>query len=618
MTALPRLLPDTVVTTRDDGGRLVVELARPGGVLKKMSPRLYEAVALLPSSSTFPAWASSVAALHPSVTADQLEGLLEALARGGFLDRPVEASGPNPLPSTIPQKLSAEIAPAVRLPARPPQVRPDLRVVQSARAGAVTVTLPDDTAFELEEREYRMLAALDGTRDAAALVRFFEGKGQSFTQAQLHAFIALMIERGLATGDVPTGGTPGAPSTTTASPAPAPAPAQEEVPDAPADAVEDAPVDAAPGGAPAGATTGVSGSWDDADAVKAAPEARRRRWANRLKRVRLPAAVLIVLAVVAATVKYPLRVTYECDLQPLEVATLRAPIDGVIDDIKVDEGQRVKAGDILGTLANANLKLEVVKSSASLEKARAELDLLKQGSRQEELDRAKARIAGLANEANLAGARLQRVRGLVTQGVAPREEQERAAGALAAISGQLSQARAELKLLQAGSRPDDLKKKEAEIRSLEAQLEVDRAQAEATVLRTRIDGVVTTRKPRDLLHSKVNVGDAVFEVVVPDRMRVDVFVAERDFDVLQKGLPMSVKVAAYPTEVFAGVIVRVGEQVERRETGAVVRAEGVIDNRGDLLRSHMTGYAEITAEPQPVGSLLLRRLIRFVRVRFLI
>ena len=53
-------------------------------------------------------------------------------------------------------------------------------------------------------------------------------------------------------------------------------------------------------------------------------------------------------------------------------------------------------------------------------------------------------------------------------------------------------------------------------------------------------------------------------------------------------------------------------------SGNIVRVEGVIDNVDGKLVSHMTGFAEIKGESRPVVSLLGRRILRWVRVRFLI
>lgn len=552
----------------------------------------------------------------------------------------IERSGSHRRPT-----FSREITQVAQVPMRPPMTRRDLVAERTGEGDRVRVTLPEGTSYEMPEREYRLLLELDGVRDLRTVHAALAAKGAPWSFEQLAMFVVSMTRQGLvvdevadvvraSVGPAPIGSglavgertstlerpdlNHAAPVEVPTSPEDAPDDAQVAGPDVTADAGAEGEAPVEGEGAPAGGEVPGQGAWDAADAVASSPEARKRRLARRLKQLQRFALVPAVLLILGLVVRYPLTITYECEIEPLESRTVRSPIDGVLAAVAVEEGQRVEAGAVLGNLDNGALQLEVVKAKAALERVTAELEMLKQGTRQEEVDRAQARINGLANEAGIASSRLKRVKGLVRQGVAPREEQERAAGELAAIMGQLQQARADMKLLLAGARPDDIKKKEAEVNSLAAQLDVNERQLTATVLKAPMSGVLVTQKPKDKINTKVAVGDPIFEIVAPEKMRASVLVSERDFDVLQKGLPITVKVSAYPVDEFTGEVVRVAEKVERLPSGNIIRAEGVIDNAEGKLVPHMTGFAEITGDSRPVLSLLGRRAMRWVRVRFLI
>jgi multidrug resistance efflux pump len=349
-----------------------------------------------------------------------------------------------------------------------------------------------------------------------------------------------------------------------------------------------------------------------------APEARRRRFFRRVRAVAAPLVIIGALVGVSTQVTYPLRITYECEIRPVDRAGVRAPLDGILSEVLVDEGQRIESGAVLARIANADLRVAVVKSQSALERARAELKLLLEGSREEEIARARSRVAGLAREVDLAQGRVSRTRKLVKDGVAPRDDLDRAEGELASLQGQLSQARAEWKLLQAGTRPEEQRRKEAEIRSLEAQLDLDQRGLEATEIKSPMSGMLVTKKPRELINSRIAAGDVIFEILEPLEMRADVFVAERDFDVLQIGLPLRVKVTAYPTTTFEGKVTRIAQEVERRDIENVIRIEGIMQNLDGKLLPNMTGFAEIEAEERTLFDLGMRRVIRWFRVRFLI
>ena len=131
-------------------------------------------------------------------------------------------------------------------------------------------------------------------------------------------------------------------------------------------------------------------------------------------------------------------------------------------------------------------------------------------------------------------------------------------------------------------------------------------------------GVVTTRRPRDLLRTRVEAGDPIFEVATLERMRAEVFVSERDFDSLKADLPVGLKVASYPRRLFAGTVLRIAPKIEVIDGQNVVRVEAEIANAEGLLVPNMTGFAEINAGQRPVAVLVVRRLLRWVRVRFLV
>ncbi|OGQ13268.1 MAG: hypothetical protein A2138_07190 [Deltaproteobacteria bacterium RBG_16_71_12] len=664
--SLPKLLPGVRVESHGTGAQLVVDLALPGQRPKRLSASLWAAVALLDAHDDVASWLAAVREREPSFTDARAHKLLAALTDAGLaaepgdvqpqtVAQPRKAAPPRPPPSNVDvggievevsdllelsgghrrPTFSQEITQVAELPMRPPIARRDLTAQRTEQPERVRVTVPGGAAFEMAERDYRILLELDGVRDLRTVHAALVARGASFSFEQLAVLVSSMVRRGLVIDDAaaliaapsadaaprPAAAPPGERTATLERPIDLPGEAQPEtaeptgsVPQAEAPAPAD--VTAAEGDAPGGAA--AEGVWDAADVVATSPEARKRRRDRRLRQLLRYGAAPAALLLLGLVVRWPLTITYECEIEPLESRTVRSPIDGVLALVAVDEGERVKLDQVLGNLDNGALKLELVKNKAVLERAAAELELLKQGTREEEVDRAQARINGLANEAGIASSRLKRVRGLVKQGVAPREEQDRAAGELAAIMGQLQQARADMKLLLAGARPDDIKKKEAEINSLTAQVDVSERQLAATVLKAPMAGVVTTQKPKDKINTKVTVGDAIFEVVAPEKMRATVLVSERDFDVLRKGLPIKVKVSAYPVDEFAGEVVRVAEKVERLPTGNIIRAEGVIDNADGKLVPHMTGFAEIRGEPRPLVALLGRRVLRWVRVRFLI
>ncbi|HVE82925.1 MAG TPA: efflux RND transporter periplasmic adaptor subunit, partial [Myxococcales bacterium] len=227
--------------------------------------------------------------------------------------------------------------------------------------------------------------------------------------------------------------------------------------------------------------------------------------------------------------------------------------------------------------------------------------------------------AARESDAAFARAELERQSKLLEKGFVSREGLEAYERDLKVKDGEAAVARAQLRLLEVGARPEEIAALEAERRRAEAELKLARQRLEdMSVIRAPIDGVVVTPKFQERLHERVAAGDLVCELAGREAMRAELFVPERELDAIQVGLPVTVKVAAYPTVAFEGKVALVGAAVEQRAGADGVRVVAEISDPGGLLRPQMTGYGEVRAERRPLLELSTRRLLRWVRVRFLI
>jgi multidrug efflux system membrane fusion protein len=85
------------------------------------------------------------------------------------------------------------------------------------------------------------------------------------------------------------------------------------------------------------------------------------------------AASPVVIAT-AATKPVPYDVTTIGRIQPIASVAVRSRIDGVITSVAVQEGQHVKAGDLLFTLDDRELRAEVHSAEAAMKSSQAQLD----------------------------------------------------------------------------------------------------------------------------------------------------------------------------------------------------------------------------------------------------
>ncbi|MEO8699561.1 MAG: HlyD family efflux transporter periplasmic adaptor subunit [Kofleriaceae bacterium] len=328
-------------------------------------------------------------------------------------------------------------------------------------------------------------------------------------------------------------------------------------------------------------------------------------------------AVLVVLAL--AIIPYPLYITEPCNVRPVDRAQVRSQIDGVITSILVREGDRVQVGTPLARLEDRDLAYALVQANATVEKLNASLSKVRTGNRPEEKLRAKTAVNARAQDARFASIEATRFSKLFKQGVASATQRDEAARNLALKQSELSQAMAELKLVESGSRSEEVTIAEAELKRAQAEVTFLTKKMELLTIRAPIAGRVLTPRFQERLHARLSAGDEVCEIGSSGDMLVEVFVDEAEADILQVGQAVSVKVRSYPLESFRGTVDLIAPAViEAKDGRRILRVDVRVDNSSGLLQPQMTGYAEIDAGSQTVLGRVFRRGVRWIRVRFLI
>ena len=154
-----------------------------------------------------------------------------------------------------------------------------------------------------------------------------------------------------------------------------------------------------------------------------------------------------------------------------------------------------------------------------------------------------------------------------------------------------------------------------------ARFEVDRLKMRTEMLENRnenleirspIAGVVVSGSWEDAEGVPLEVGHNLFEIAPLDHMIVEIAVAEDNFAHVRAGMPVSVRLDAYPLRKFAGTIERVHPRSELLDDENVFIAEVRIANEDGSLRPGMHGAARIRGDWHTVGWILLRRPVSAV------
>ena len=241
-------------------------------------------------------------------------------------------------------------------------------------------------------------------------------------------------------------------------------------------------------------------------------------------------------------------------------------LSGRLAKVYISEGDAVKAGQLIAEIENAEYRAALAATGAELVRREAEYAKLKAGARREELDAAVAvRSEALAAE-HQASAEYERRRTMAAQKLVAVEALQLARTQSEAASARRERADAELALLRAGTRAEDLAAAAAAVEAGKA--ERDRAQAlyDKSQIVAPIDGQVLKR---DLREGETVVALSPLPLArIGDmsRLFVRADIDELDIGRVREGQQAAITSDAFPGQTFAGTVVHVSRRMGRRNS----------------------------------------------------
>lgn len=190
---------------------------------------------------------------------------------------------------------------------------------------------------------------------------------------------------------------------------------------------------------------------------------------------------------------------------------------------------------------------------------------------------------------------------------------------LAVAQKEMEEARARLRLLEAGSRPEEIEGAEATLARLLSQRSLLEDHLRLVIVRSPVDGVVTTPKPHEKVGQFLKKGDLIVEVHELATVKVEIAVSEREIGDVKVGQPVVVKARAFPERPSEGRVIAIAPIAVKDEEawrGKVFRVTTAIANADLLLRPDMTGTAKIYCGQRRLFDVISRRFARYMRVEF--
>ena len=274
---------------------------------------------------------------------------------------------------------------------------------------------------------------------------------------------------------------------------------------------------------------------------------------------------------------------------------------GRLAELTVEEGQTVKAGDVVGKLDDERYRIALQTARATESVAQKNLDLALSGARQEDIAAARARVKALSAAALLSERNCTREKKLGHATSAQRVDQFCSQATV--DTAQKAAAQKELERLLAGTRAEEIAVYRAQLAAASAQVEEARRALSHCVLKAPSDAVIRARlkEPGDMVSSAA----PVVEMALMNPLWVRAWVDEVNLDKVKPGMTVTVASDSYPDRTFKGTVGFVSTvaeftpksvQTEAVRTSLVYEVRVTVTEAADFLRLGMPVTVNLAAE----------------------
>jgi HlyD family secretion protein len=287
-------------------------------------------------------------------------------------------------------------------------------------------------------------------------------------------------------------------------------------------------------------------------------------------------------------------------IQPKRLVKISAETPGRVVNLAVNEGDRVKMGQLLLQIDPKSLRTRVAGNTASLAAAEASIEQMRQS-----IETAKAQL-------QQAQQNLARQQDLWKQQLTTREALDKAVNDVKIAESSVSE------------REKQLRPQESRINQEKATLENSRYDLSKVRMESPIDGIVTRRNVQEgetaVIGTMNNAGTVLLELADMGVIQAEVEVDETNVPHVQIGQPAKITIDAIPDKTFKGHVSEIGNSPIQAAQGTATQATNfkvvvILDEKVPDVRPGFTCTADITTATRkaavsvPIPAVAVRELI---------
>jgi HlyD family secretion protein len=199
------------------------------------------------------------------------------------------------------------------------------------------------------------------------------------------------------------------------------------------------------------------------------------------------------LTVPVKTQSLNLRLEASGSIKPVNCVNISPKNAGRLAALYIEQGDRVKAGQLLAKMDSANLIAELAQAQAELAQAQAEYTKVLNGNRQEAIARAKSQVLSAQAQVDLSTKKLEKNRFLAKEGAIAQLTCDQCLSTDKTARASLAQAQEQLRELEKGSRPEEIEQFKAKVAAAKAKVALVQTQIKDTGIYAPFDGIVSQK-----------------------------------------------------------------------------------------------------------------------------
>jgi HlyD family secretion protein len=284
-------------------------------------------------------------------------------------------------------------------------------------------------------------------------------------------------------------------------------------------------------------------------------------------------------------------------------------VPGKIAAIYFQEGQEVKAGEVVAELESHDLREEVKAAQARLDTTRANLAKLEAGYRPQEVREAQAAVAQAQADYDDKAKDFHRMQNLFQRQTVSASTRDKSEAAYLMAKEALRRAQENYDLLKSGYRREDIEAARADFRQAQASLELARTRLGYATITSPVTAVVLAR-PVEPGHVAA-VGATVLTLGDLDHAYFEGYIPETDLARVHYGQKAEVTTDTYPGKHYPAWVSYIAAKAEftpksvetfKERVTLVYRTKIRVENQSHELKPGMPAEAYIFLNLPPIKS----------------